>query len=77
MSRKYKGETLPSVSGGFHDLNITAFYGGLPHDVAVEWLLILVQLGMLITVRHAAIVGKVKEAIKISTVIDVIIIDYI
>lgn len=38
MSRKYNGETLPSVSGGFPDLNITAFYGGLPHDVAVEWL---------------------------------------
>lgn len=37
-SKKYNGETLPSVSGGFPDLNITAFYGGVRHDAKVEWI---------------------------------------
>lgn len=36
--RQYNGENLPSVSGGYSDLNINAFYGGLPHDVGVEWI---------------------------------------
>lgn len=36
--KQYKGENLPSVSGGYPDLNVTAFYGGLPHEAKIEWI---------------------------------------
>lgn len=36
--RQYRGEDLPTISGGVPDLNITAFYGGIPHEAKIEWI---------------------------------------
>lgn len=37
-TRKYEGENLPAVSGGFDDLTINSYYGGTPFEPAVKWL---------------------------------------
>lgn len=36
--RQFNGIDLPNVSSGFPDLNVSAFYGGVPHQPETAWL---------------------------------------